>query len=433
MASFGANFAAQVRLLDDKPISDPNRDMLGVTEHASLIAREIRGSNGPMIFGVFGEWGSGKTSFCQMVMNELNPKVKDSVTEDDTGESDGGASKPIVLSRHYKCSQYEQSGAPDLALMSAICSALHPNDADDATSAARRFLPQACSTEDENDAVRAVNAVARFEQMLSAELDGRRLVVMVDDLDRCKPDFCQGTLEALQRYHTCPGLFFVVAADRDIVLNAMAKRLAELDVSVDPPLTAEKALEKYFRWETRLPSLGEVARTEPEGLMLERIVGQLYEAHPAVVAEVPIVGLLLTPPTEYLSLIWNAMSTQGTIRGLKLLLNELLPRLAGLADEYSLGGDRSLDEVRNDTGFQAAAHRLVKVTTLERLLPGIRRLLRREPHRFAKLEALWVAMAREGKLFSLSDVEGILRTYTPELLERHGYANAAEREANDEA
>lgn len=56
----------------------------------------------------------------------------------------------------------------------------------------------------------------------------RRLVVFIDDLDRCMPNIALQVLEALKLYLNIPNLIFIVGVDRHVIDHIVQKRYAEL-------------------------------------------------------------------------------------------------------------------------------------------------------------------------------------------------------------
>lgn len=389
-------FIDQVHLLDDAPVEAPDRDQLGVASRAEFVAGEIVRSAGPMVFGVFGGWGSGKTSFCRMV-------VKRAVAL-------GGAG---IRFYHLRGSQHELAGEPDASLMHGICAALCDGNLSEAHRKLKQDLPGALA-DGPGARVGEPGAIAVFEDMLAEELErDDRLIVIVDDLDRCSPEFVLGLWNAIRRFHTCPQVFFLVAADKEIVLQAMERRLGELSA---PPSTGKsKLLDKYLRWYTELPPLPLES--------LGQIVRDLYEDQRQTTdaGEYPnVTDLIMSGPTEYINLIWTAIDASSpTMRALKRLLNAILPQLADLADKHALNGQRGLEQIRSDQGFQQEANRIVKEALLDYVLPAATELLRDDETRFRKLERLWTAMAEDDELYQPADVRALLRIHAPELLRPH--------------
>ncbi|MGZ8631342.1 MAG: KAP family P-loop NTPase fold protein [Actinomycetota bacterium] len=61
-----------------------------------------------------------------------------------------------------------------------------------------------------------------FGSLLETLPDLHRVVVLVDDLDRCLPEAVTATLEAIKLFLSVPRMVFVLAADQDMVRDAIA-------------------------------------------------------------------------------------------------------------------------------------------------------------------------------------------------------------------
>lgn len=94
-----------------------------------------------------------------------------------------------------------------------------------------------------------------FEELLRrADID--RLVVLVDDLDRCLPKTAIETLEAIRLFLFVPKAVFVVAADEGMIEYAVRQHFPDLPVASGPATYARNYLEKLIQVPFRLPSLG---------------------------------------------------------------------------------------------------------------------------------------------------------------------------------
>jgi len=81
-----------------------------------------------------------------------------------------------------------------------------------------------------------------------------RLVVFIDDLDRCNTDTILDTLEAIKLFLFVPGTAFILSADERLIQYAVRRRFPEL-----PGTDAEVGrdyLEKLVQFPIRLPPLG---------------------------------------------------------------------------------------------------------------------------------------------------------------------------------
>ncbi len=94
----------------------------------------------------------------------------------------------------------------------------------------------------------------------------RRVVVLVDDLDRCLPDTVVDTLETMRLFLSVPKMSFVIAADEDRVADALRDRYPKdngSDWSMEEP--ARLYLHKIVQTTLRLPAL---SRFDTEAYLL---------------------------------------------------------------------------------------------------------------------------------------------------------------------
>jgi len=94
-----------------------------------------------------------------------------------------------------------------------------------------------------------------FEELLdAAELD--RLVVIVDDLDRCLPHTAIATLEAIRLFLMVDRTAFVIGADELMIEYAVKEHFPDLPPSSGPVGYARNYLEKLIQVPFRVPALG---------------------------------------------------------------------------------------------------------------------------------------------------------------------------------
>ena len=96
-----------------------------------------------------------------------------------------------------------------------------------------------------------------FTELLR-EADVERLVVVVDDLDRCLPETAIETLEAIRLFLFVQGVTFVIAADEAMIEYAVNKHFPDLPPSKGLSSYARNYLEKLIQVPFRLPPLGYV-------------------------------------------------------------------------------------------------------------------------------------------------------------------------------
>lgn len=110
------------------------------------------------------------------------------------------------------------------------------------------------------------------ELLKAADID--RLVVVVDDLDRCLPDTTIETLEAIRLFLFVPGAAFVIAADEGMIEYAVRAHFPDLPLSSGPSTYARNYLEKLIQVPFRLPPLGYV---ETKTYLTLLIAGRSYD------------------------------------------------------------------------------------------------------------------------------------------------------------
>ncbi|MFC8001985.1 P-loop NTPase fold protein [Streptomyces olivaceus] len=107
----------------------------------------------------------------------------------------------------------------------------------------------------------AADSDEQFERLF-AELVARsrveRLVVFVDELDRCKPSDVVATLDALRTFLGVDGCVFVVAADQQVLEEALTRALEQATPgdAVNPYYSSGSGyLDKVFQYQISLPPL----------------------------------------------------------------------------------------------------------------------------------------------------------------------------------
>src|SRR6266851_1714542 len=61
--------------LYDAPLTHPVDDLLGVAASAQILASRLREVRPPFTAGIYGEWGSGKTTFVSFVADYLREAI----------------------------------------------------------------------------------------------------------------------------------------------------------------------------------------------------------------------------------------------------------------------------------------------------------------------------------------------------------------------
>jgi Cdc6-like AAA superfamily ATPase len=92
-------------------------------------------------------------------------------------------------------------------------------------------------------------------------IDGKndkRLIVFIDELDRCSPGEVAQTLETLRTFVNIPGCIFIVAADQQVLEHALTRHVRQSTPpnNINPYYTAGSGyLDKIFEYQLSLPAL----------------------------------------------------------------------------------------------------------------------------------------------------------------------------------
>ncbi|MFE1802391.1 P-loop NTPase fold protein [Streptomyces sp. NPDC059517] len=107
----------------------------------------------------------------------------------------------------------------------------------------------------------AADSDEQFEKLfadLVARADTKRLIVFVDELDRCTPSDVVATLNALRTFLGANGCVFVVAADQQVLEEALTRALEQATPAdtVNPYYSSGSGyLDKVFQYQISLPPL----------------------------------------------------------------------------------------------------------------------------------------------------------------------------------
>lgn len=295
-------------------------DLLGFKVHADLIKSVVTNSTLlPVVLGVFGDWGGGKSSIMRMLEQDLKaddsqgviclhfngwmfegyedaktallssilvqlgehkrfgPKVRDKVA---------GLLKRVKLMEVAKLG-VNHVGIPlltaaltgGLDTVPATLSALIPwlprlRSSKPNEPTAKESSDDAPASEDKEinwseliqkdqsapDLLEIRKFKADFEKML-ADTDIQSLVILIDDLDRCLPERIIDTLEAIKLFIAVPKVAFVIGADPRIVRHAIAVRYVARQIGDDTTTKQEEYdlvqdyLEKLIQIPYYLPRL----------------------------------------------------------------------------------------------------------------------------------------------------------------------------------
>lgn len=283
---------------------ETTRDLLNFKVVADTAAQMIKDGNGqPVSIGVSGSWGAGKSSLVQMIGESIKnldggknyifinfnawlyqgyddarmallQKVADKIMEEAktqktcidkakefikrinwlrtakfmapvaSGIITGGAiAGPVgsfirAVSRLF--SQSEMPSQEDITKVKDSYTQIAPE------------LQKLLNEKEEKSVPKEIAALRSLFQELLKELE-LTLIVLVDDLDRCLPNTAISTLEAMRLLLFIPQTAFIIAADEQMIRNAVRSHFGNIDLS-DELVTSY--FDKLIQIPLRVPRLG---------------------------------------------------------------------------------------------------------------------------------------------------------------------------------
>jgi hypothetical protein len=263
------------KILLDDPAQQPT---LGFDQYARAFAGIIRESEPRFAIGIFGNWGSGKTTLMQAIARQL------------AGDRD-------VITLWFNAWRYEREQHLIVPMLDTLREALlewasDNSEQEERSSRARRAAATVAR------AARAILAGTILQSPFGMSLDPskvmagwqqqadeataaepqsfyhasftalqgsltefvgpgeQRIVVFVDDLDRCLPASALQVLESMKLFFDLTGFVFVVGLDRQVVEGAIEAKYGEghgAGRPADPPIKGTDYIKKIFQVPFTLP------------------------------------------------------------------------------------------------------------------------------------------------------------------------------------
>lgn len=294
---------------------ETSTDLLGYTVHANLLKQVIMEKrNLPVTIGLYGDWGSGKSSILKILQERIEQdadskdnslviyfdgwsfesfddakmaliqgivdKLESSKSlKDDVKERVKNVAKSVkekIFSMRTLMWSMKNIAAPAIlahatggvSLLSGLVSIFKRYDNDDKKKElvdkltgdeAENFLFDALDTHIKTDQFSAVREFRdEFKKMIGTT--GKdRIVILIDDLDRCLPEHIIANLEAIKLFLNVEKTVFVIAADQYIVSGAIKKQYGDkIELAERPSGTrsiGEDYMDKFIQIPYNIPKL----------------------------------------------------------------------------------------------------------------------------------------------------------------------------------
>jgi predicted KAP-like P-loop ATPase len=256
----------------------------------------------PSSIGIFGDWGSGKSSLMGMVEDKykevadvlvirfngwlfegyedaktvLMSRIVDEIIEKRTLE-EKALKLAVKLLQKIDLMKIGSSvikhgaaflaaGPPGLAISTGI-EALGKLKSEDY----EKYIKDKKEKKDPDHQLRTnINEFHwHFEELLK-ETGVKKVIVFIDDLDRCSPDTIIGTLEAIKLFLFAKDTAFVIGADERLIRYAVRRRFPE--IPGDSTEVGRDYLEKLIQYPIRIPPMNAVELTNYVNLLFAELL-----------------------------------------------------------------------------------------------------------------------------------------------------------------
>lgn len=289
-------------------------DLLGYRKLSNTVTSLIKNDRlAPLTIGIHGDWGAGKTSMLKFIESELKKDKKvlclsfngwlfegysdaKSVMMESiiTGLKESRPKsqkvKDAAVNLIRKVNWFKTvkrlgglaltmtTGIPDPLLISDVLAKIKSGAkkisiGEDEIESLENYLKEKILPENIDPLSKAIEGFREeFEKLIKLS-KFERVVILVDDLDRCLPETAIQTLEAIRLFLFVPKTAFVLAVDEGMIEYAVYKHFPDLPIDVKPKRYKKNYLEKLIQVPLRIPPLN---RTETQNyiscLLLDQVL-----------------------------------------------------------------------------------------------------------------------------------------------------------------
>lgn len=267
--------------------------------------------------------------------------------------------------------------------------------------------------EEESNRRRQIREFRKDFSQLLEESKIKRLVVVIDDLDRCLPDTIIETLEAIKLFLFVKNTAFILGADELLVKYAVRKRFPELPG--ERVEVGRDYLEKLVQFPVRVPPLGRAEIETYIALLFTNLTTELSDEqreqarqHAIKINEGSLTSVNFNAATAQ-SLFGNALP-----ESLKEQLN-LAERIAQVLAMGLKGNPRQCKRFLNTLLMRLQMAKFRRITLQQRVLAKLMLLEYFKPQSFRRLAEL--QSEQNGQPQELISMELLARDEGPQLNE----------------
>jgi hypothetical protein len=244
------------RVLLDAPTTRP---ALGFDDYALAFADVILHSAPQFAIGIFGDWGSGKTTLMEAIKRELEVSeavipvsfnawryereehlivplldtLREGLVEWASKEAHGGGERKRARQAAATVGRAARALFAGLTFKANVAVAAVELDP-------KRMMETWDETQSAEDPLSFYHASFNaMKHSISEFVEGtdRRIVIFIDDLDRCLPENALEVLESMKLFFDLPGFVFVVGLDQSVIERLIDAKYHQAAPNGKPPAT----------------------------------------------------------------------------------------------------------------------------------------------------------------------------------------------------
>ncbi|MCH9051027.1 MAG: AAA family ATPase [Proteobacteria bacterium] len=246
----------EVIIHKDEPTSE---DSLDRDKYAEVFARLAETCETPMVIGLYGGWGIGKTSLMRQIQGKLDEDKARTVWFDPWRHQFDESSTVALLHTVVDTFELREEGKKLLMVIAAafgsmLLKATTNLNWQDVDKFSKRLEEERFQVRDAQ-----VRLHTHFEKLIEKARGepAHRIVFFIDDLDRCLPAHTLTILEALKLYLNLPGCVYFVGVDREALERSIRHHYEDVALSETSyldkivqlpftiPLIAPESMEKF--------------------------------------------------------------------------------------------------------------------------------------------------------------------------------------------
>lgn len=253
----------RVHVVGDKPAGE---DLLGYSPYIDSLAKVLLNPTleTPFVVGVFGPWGTGKSTFMDLLGSRLAANSLDTLPfRPWQFEEKEFVWKALILSVLSYLEGQKTVAEKDRDRLAALLKNVAKLAIDKSVQAVTGdrmtlddFVEVYAEAAQRN--ARFINTFRREFEEIKTDILGHgnnpngRLIIFVDDLDRCTPENCIMVLEAIKLFFDASECIFVIGIDREVVQKGIDHKYQKIS-----GISGQEYLEKIIQLPFTLPPVAD--------------------------------------------------------------------------------------------------------------------------------------------------------------------------------